>query len=92
MENEIVDPRMYVAGYVKAPGVPYQDGKKYLAKLVGTNLPLLIGREEFKRASEAEAAAKAWKGQLLAEYEAALLESTLPRVAEEGERTVTGEA
>lgn len=96
MTQELTNPRMYVPGYVKAPGVPYAVGKKYLAKLAYPGLPLLIGREEFKRAHEAEAAAKAWKDQLEAEYEAALLaaveQSTLPRVAEEGERTVTGEA
>lgn len=96
MTQELTNPRMYVAGYVKAPGVPYALGKKYLAKLAYPGLPLLIGCDEFKRASEAEAAAKAWKDQLVAEYEAALFaaveQSTLPRVAEEGELTVTGEA
>jgi len=96
MSNELTNPRMYVPGYVKAPGVPYAVGKKYLAKLAYPGLPLLIGREEFKRAHEAEDAAKVWKQQLEAEYEAALeamlTESSLPRVAEEGERTVTGEA
>lgn len=94
--TELVNPNLYVPGYVKAPGVPYQNGKKYLAKLGGGGLPLLIGREEFKRASEAEQAAKDWKKKLEAEYEAALMamlpESSLPRAAEEGERTVTGEA
>jgi hypothetical protein len=67
-----------------------------LAKLAAPGLPLLVGREEFKRAHEAEEAAKVWKDQLEAEYEAALLaaveQSTLPHAVEEGKRTVTGEA
>ncbi len=73
MTQELTNPRMYVAGYVKAPGVPYALGKKYLAKLAYPGLPLLIGREEFKRAHEAEQAAVKWKDQLVAEYEAKLL-------------------
>ena len=96
MTQELTNPRMYVPGYVKAPGVPYALGKKYLAKLAAPGLPLLVGREEFKRAHEAEEAAKVWKDQLEAEYEAALLaaveQSTLPHAVEEGKRTVTGEA
>lgn len=96
MTQELTNPRMYVPGYVKAPGVPYALGKKYLAKLAYPGLPLLIGRDEFKRAHEAEQAAVEWKEQLQAEYETALekmlAESSLPHAVEEGELTVTGEA
>jgi hypothetical protein len=79
---------MYVPGYVKAPGVPYALGKKYLAKLAAPGLPLLIGREEFRRASEAEAAAKVWKDRLEAEYEATLLKMVEDESTAEGAEVV----
>ncbi len=94
--SDLINPSAYIAGSVKDIDHPYGSFKFYLAKLSAPNLPLLIGREKHKQSSAAVQEARAWKDSLVAEYEQALLhltqESALPRVAEEGERTVTGKA
>ena len=74
MTNDLVNANMYRTGYVKMRSDKFAGGKMYLAKLVDDKTgKLLVGREEFKRASEAEAASLAWKARLVGEYDAAVL-------------------
>lgn len=73
MENDLVNPKLYIAGHVKQRDPRFAGGKFYLAKLSG-NGPLLVGRTEHKRASEAEKEAVEWRERLIAEYESKLAE------------------
>jgi len=72
MQNELVNPNFYVVGHVKEVSPRYAGGKVYLAKL-GSIQPLLIGRTQHKRASEAEQEAVERKARLVREYDEALL-------------------
>jgi hypothetical protein len=72
MEQPLVNPNFYVVGYVKQISPKFAGGKVYLAKL-GDIHPLLIGRIEHKRASEAEKEAVEWKARLVREYDEAVL-------------------
>ncbi len=71
MDNKLVNPNLYVVGHVKEVSPKFAGGKVYLAKL-GNIHPLLIGRTQHKRASEAEQEARDWKARLVREYDEAL--------------------
>jgi len=71
MNDQLVNPRGYVVGTVKEADPRFAGGKFYLAKLGGMQ-PVLVGVEKHKRASEAEAEARAWKDRLTTEYDAHL--------------------
>lgn len=68
----LFNPRNYETGHVKELDGGFAGGKHYLARLRGAN-KLLVGVQQFKRASEADAAAVVWKERLVVEYDAAVL-------------------
>ena len=73
MSDELINPNGYETGHVKELGARFAGGKVYYAKLGGANLPFLVGTEQHKRASEADAESVAWKARLVEEYDAAVL-------------------
>ncbi len=73
MSGELINPNSYETGHVKEFGARFAGGKVYYAKLGGGNLPFLVGTEQHKRASEADAESVAWKARLVDEYDAAVL-------------------
>ena len=92
MSGELINPNGYETGHVKELGARFAGGKVYYAKLGGANLPFLVGTEQHKRASEADAESAAWKARLVEEYDAAVL-AVLAMVAEAGkEPEPVGEA
>lgn len=71
--SDLINPNGYETGHVKELGARFAGGKVYYAKLGGANLPFLVGTEQHKRASEADAESAAWKARLVQEYDAAVL-------------------
>ena len=90
MSDELINPNGYETGHVKELGARFAGGKVYYAKLGGANLPCLVGTEQHKRASEADAESAAWKARLVEEYDAAVL--AMVANAAGGEPEPAGEA
>ena len=88
--NELINPNGYETGHVKELGARFAGGKVYYAKLGGANLPFLVGTEQHKRASEADAESAAWKARLVQEYDAVVL--AMVANAAGGEPEPAGEA
>ncbi len=65
---DLVNPHRLEVGHVKERDPHFAGGKFYLPKL-RFGPTLLIGRQQCKRASEADAAAQAWKDELVVEYD-----------------------
>lgn len=88
--SDLINPNGYETGHVKELGARFAGGKVYYAKLGGANLPFLVGTEQHKRASEADAESAAWKARLVQEYDTAVL--AMVADAAGGEPEPAGEA